>query len=285
VGIRAFVFSAHISGKLKSRQWDGRVMRGLRKHTHEDRQKVVDEMVPLIKKKFGDNLVALAAQASFARNEDFGYSDLELIAFVKEMPEGKKWDGMGKIRDGLLVELVWMTKERFIEGIEVNKDWFISGSDVLVPIINEEFIRELNEYKVENLREKCLAQAAKRWNQYQESVAKVLNAIDKENRDGIPLIVMYMFHDVLVMMSFLNQIPFVTLARFVSQAREFEYKPRAFDELVDIMVNGEYQDLPRLEKVTTDLFSGLEMKLEEHGFDLYYDDVDPNRPMKKFGVE
>jgi hypothetical protein len=285
VSIRAFVFSGHLSGKLKSKQWNGRVMKGLKKYTHEDRQKVIDEMVPLIKKKFAENLVALAAQASFARNEDFGYSDLELIAFVNEMPEGKKWDGMGKIRDGLLVELVWMTKERFIEGIEVNKDWFISGSDVLVPIINEEFIKELNEYKVENLRQKCLAQAAKRWNQYQESVAKVLNAITKENRDGIPLMAMYMFHDVLVMMSFLNQVPYVTLARFESQAREFQYKPRGFDELVDLMANGDYQDLPRLERVTTDIFSELEEKLEELGFDLYYGDVDPNKPMKKYELE
>lgn len=153
-------------------------MKGLKKYSHKERETIIKEMVPLIKKKFKDNLVALAARASYARNEDCDYSDLELIAFVREMPRNKKIGGMSKIRDGLLVELDWMTKETYLEKVrEVTGEWFIAGSDILFPIINKKFITQLNNYKVESLKEKCLNQAANFLNEIQESTGKVLNAI------------------------------------------------------------------------------------------------------------
>ncbi len=162
-------------------------MEGLQKHTHSDREAVMQEMIPLIEEKFGDNLIALAAQASYARSEDRDYSDLELVAFVKEMPEGPR--GMGKVRDGMLVELVWKTKETYLSQTkEVTDEWYIAGSDTLLPIINEDFVAELNGYQVENLKQKCLNHAAHYWQEVQESTAKVLNAIESENRDGIPLL-------------------------------------------------------------------------------------------------
>jgi len=279
-------FSWHISsGIFKCGLKHSNPMKGLKKYSHKDRGKVIKEMVPLIKKKFGKNLVALAAQASYARYEDFDYSDLELIAFVEKMPKNKKWGGMGKIRDGLLVELVWTTKENYLKERDVTKDWYIAGSDVLLPLINDKFINDLKKYKVENLKKKCLNRAADRWHEAQESTAKVLNAINKKNKEGMPLLAIDMFFRMLVVLSFLNQIPYVTHSKFVSQAKKFKIKPKSFNELIEIMVHGKYQDLARLKKVATKVFSEFEKIFENLGFDLYYDNVDPNKPMKKFVYE
>ncbi|HEX8247780.1 MAG TPA: hypothetical protein VF599_06395 [Pyrinomonadaceae bacterium] len=33
-------------------------MKGLKKYTHADRQKAIEEIIPLVRRKFGDNLVA-----------------------------------------------------------------------------------------------------------------------------------------------------------------------------------------------------------------------------------
>lgn len=68
-------------------------MKGLKKYSHDQRRRIVDELILLIRKKFGENLIALAATASYARNEDFDYIDLELTAFVKEISE---FTGIGK---------------------------------------------------------------------------------------------------------------------------------------------------------------------------------------------
>ena len=234
-------------------------------------------MIPLIRKKFGDELVAVAACASFARGEDADYSDLEMVAFVKSMPEGRWWDGVGKIRDGMLVELVWMTAEGYLRNVkEVTGDWYIAGSDTLLPIINEEFIRELNGYRVANLREKCLKRAALHWHEVQEATAKVLNAILADNRDGLPLLAFDMLRHMLIVLSFLNQTPYVTFARFVSQARSFQVKPADFEKLNDALAHGVTRDLPSLQTTVTNVFTQFEKIFEELGVELYDEDVDPN---------
>ena len=252
-------------------------MKGIKRYTHQERQQIIGEMIPLIQKKFGEDLLALAASASYARNEDSDYSDLELIAFVKAMPEGKRWGGMGRIRDGLLVELEWTTKEIYLQDIrEVTAKWYLAGSDVLLPIINQEFIDDLNSYRVENLKEKCLAHAIHHWHEVQESTAKVLNAILAHNREGIPLLVSDMMRHMLIVLSFLNQTPYVTFARFISQAKTFKVKPVSFEALINILVQGTYQDLGLLEEIVVSVFSQFEMIFQELGIELYDDNVDPN---------
>ncbi len=248
------------------------LMEGIKQHTHQDREKVVNEMVPVIKEYFGDNLVALAAQASYARGDDADYSDLELIAFLKKMPEGKDTQGMSRIRDGMLIELTWMTREAYVTQIkDVNEEWYISGSDVLQPLINEEFIMELNNYMIENLKEKCLKQAERHWPEVQESTTKLLNAIEQENRQGIPMLVFYMLKDILISIAFLNMKPFTTLAKYIPETRTFEHKPTKFNELIDMIVKGEYQDLGKLKELTISVFEELEIIYEGLGCRLYDD--------------
>lgn len=236
-------------------------------------------MVPLIKRKFGDNLVALAAQASFARNEDSGYSDLEMIAFLKEMPEGKKWHGMGRIVDGMMVELVWTTREIYLaETKDVGKFWFISGSDTLSPIVNPDVIAELNSFRPKNLKEKCLKRAVDRWYEVHESTAKVLNAIDQSNHQGLPLLLFDMVLHMLVVLSYLNRTPYVTFARFVEQSRSFGRKPDGLDELLDSLTEGEYGDLAKLRDIVVRIFTGFEKMFEEEGRRPYDDNLDPDGP-------
>lgn len=252
-------------------------MKGLKRYSHSDRQRVIEELLPLIQKKFGENLVALAATASYARNEDFDYSDLELTAFVKTMPEGQRWGGMGKIRDGLLVELIWTTKEIYVaDTLEVTGNWYLAASDILQPLINEDFIDELSNYRVDNLKQKCLIQANKHWHEVQEATAKVLNAVSARNRESIPLLLFDMLRHMLIELSFLNQTPYVTFAKFISQSRTFEVKPESFDALVDIAVQGGYQDLQALEENVVSVFSQFERIFAELDVELYDNDIDPN---------
>lgn len=252
-------------------------MKGLKKYTHADRARVIGEIVPLIRHKFGDNLVALAAQGSFARGDDAAYSDLELIAFVGEMPENKDWEGTGKIRDGLLVELVWMTRETYLKQTpEVTKDWFLAGSDRLLPIIDEEFIRDLNDYRVENLREKCLIQAKLHWHEVQEATSKTLNAAAARDRQAVPLLFSDMLIHMLISLSFLNRKPYTTFARFIAEARLFGTKPPEFEKLLDIMTAGDFADFPRLENAIERVFTQFETIFEELGVELYDADIDPN---------
>lgn len=251
-------------------------MKGLKKHTHEERQRVIDQMVPLIRQKFGDNLLALAVTASFARNDDLPYSDLELTAFLKKMPESEK-RGMGKIRDGLLVELIWTTEENYLKEVkEITEQWYLAGSDVLVPVINAEFIENITRRKIAAQPEIFIKHAVGNWHEVQEATAKVLNAILAENRDAMPLLACDILRHMLIVLSFLNQTPFITFAKFISQARGFNIKPAAFDSLADIIVEGEFQDFARLEKAVIEVFTQFETIFEELGVELYDDNLEIN---------
>jgi hypothetical protein len=110
-------------------------MLGMPRYTHAERQQVIEELLPLIQGKFGANLVAVAVSASFARGEDADYSDLELIAFVQRMPADAPRGGMGRIRDGMLVELVWTTRAAYRASTrDVTSNWYIAGSELIISL-------------------------------------------------------------------------------------------------------------------------------------------------------
>jgi hypothetical protein len=257
-------------------------MKGIKRHTHQDREKVISEMTPLIEKKFGDNLIALAVCCSYARNEDADYSDLELTAFVKTMPADKPEGGLAKMYDGMLIELVWATKETYLKNtLDVNEYWHYSGSDKLLPIINEEFITELGAYRPVDLRQKCLDRAVGFFSEYQEAVTKVLNAIDQGNHVNMPVLFFQMIMEVLKLLSYLNQSPYVTASRMISQAMEFRTRPDSLNGLLDIAIQGEYQDLVALRDVTVAVFEEFETIFESLGLPLYDDNIDPGKLVHK----
>lgn len=264
-------------------RWNGEIKtKGLKKHTHAERQTIIGEMTPLIKKRFGDNLIALAASGSYARNEDADYSDLELEGFVKKMPRGKKFGGFAKIYDGMLIEMMWSTRETYLEHtLEPNEEWYLSGSDHLLPIFNKKFIDELNDYRVENLRKKCLDLAVGHFPVVLENSGKLLNAIDSKNRDGVPLLILYTIQEMLTVLAYLNQKPYLTSSRMISEARELPIKPKTFDELLDIAVKGEYTQLAGLRRTAVAVFTEFEAIFEGLGLRLYDDDFDPNKPVQK----
>ena len=59
-------------------------------------------VVPMLRRELGKNLGAIAVDGSYARREDKGFSDLELMIFVRESAKIPR--GFSKTYDGLLIE-------------------------------------------------------------------------------------------------------------------------------------------------------------------------------------
>ncbi|MDI6740642.1 MAG: hypothetical protein QME74_09810, partial [Candidatus Edwardsbacteria bacterium] len=123
--------------------------------------------------------------------------------------------------------------------------------------------------------------AGRQWYELQESTAKTLNAIDKQNLKGLPLLLFDAYRHMLKLLALLNQRPYTTYPRFIAEAERFKLQPPSFKTLTGIIVNGKYQDLSRLKKIITRVFDEFEAMLEQSGIDPYYDEVDPNIPMKR----
>jgi kanamycin nucleotidyltransferase len=256
-------------------------MKGIKKHTHAEREKVLHELVPQLKQKFGKNLIAIAARGSFARKTDGPYSDLELFAFLKEMPRGQKkipYGKMRKIRDGLLVEIIWVTKEVYIREVkDVSSAWFGSGADILYPVYNPTFADRLNVYKVKDIKMKCLNQAVANWDRVQEATTKVLNAAEQKNHLGMALVLHDMFSNMLKVLSFINQTPYSTFSQLIQESKQLKYRPKFFESLTRIIVDGDYKNYSKITTTVIEVFTELETYLEGQGFTIYEENYDINR--------
>jgi len=244
-------------------------MKALERYTHEDRQKIIDRLTPVVQAEFGDNFLAFASIASFARNEDTHYSDLELVVFVKQLDEPNRTFGIGKIIDGMLVELYCYTPEGYLANVrDVGKNWIISGSDQLSAIVNPKLIEVLNKYTVADVDRKCLEEAVSHWPEVQESTGKVLNAISNDNREGLLLLSADMIERMLEVLSFLNAVPFVTFGRFIAQAQKFSTKPKNWDQLVALF-NTAIPDPVVFAGLVDEVITDFEHIFESRGCSLY----------------
>lgn len=254
---------------------------GLRPHTHSQREAVTSSLLAQFQEKFGENLLAVAASASFGRGQDLPFSDLELDVFLEQLSIEGEDPYLQRIVDGMLVEVVYHTRAKYLAQFQVlSADWVLAASDHLVPLLNPEFIEHLNQERmaIRHPRAAFLHQAARAWLGVQEAAGKVLNAVFVENREGIGLLLGSLVNEMLVVAALLNERPFTTFSSYIREARRFPLKPARFDELLDLMVQGSYQDLAQVEETLLSVFAGFEDLFAAEGVSLYDDSLDPRLP-------
>lgn len=256
-------------------------MKGLRPHTREERMAVAHGLVPLLRQKFGDGLLAVAVSASVARGNDRAYSDLELVVFLRDPPREGEPRYLQRIVDGMLVEAEYVTEAAYLARFaEVTPAWYLAASEVLEPIHDPELVRRISARmkEIRHPRGELPRQAARRFVEVQESGGKVLNALLADDREAIGLLLWDFVHHTLVTLAFLNERPFTTFARFIPEARAFPRKPARYDELLDRMVEGDWRDADALREIVEAVFGGMEALFAAEGVALYDDSVDPDLP-------
>ncbi len=231
---------------------------GLKKHTHAQRLRVLKKIVvPTLRRELGANLVAIAADGSVARNDDTAYSDLECMIFVRDkrnLPHG-----FSKIYDGMLVEGLFITEKDYYQMImEPNAQWYLSGSDMLMPVLNKKFLQKLTRYRVKNKNNKCAALARGSLHEVQEAFGKLFAAIDSRNHENLFVILSDVVLSVVRMLAFINQKPYTSSRQFITEAKNFQKKPRGFDEFFELITRAKYLDWPQLTKRAEELFKGIE---------------------------
>jgi diamine N-acetyltransferase len=256
------------------------ITHGFKPHTHAERTAIIEQLVPLWQQKFGENLIAIGGSASYARNADIAFSDLELDLFVKEKPVGED-AYLQRVVDGMLIEVIYHTPEEFLrERTGIAPHWHMSASDCLSPIYNAPFIEKLMQrvQAAQHSETEFWRAAARERYKLQESFAKVLNAVEQNNVEGISLLVMDAVMTLLQVLALINQRPFLTFSRYIEYGRQFTIKPERFDDLLDILVQGTYRNLTHLREVVLAVFAGVEAIFEQRGMYLYDDPLDPNLP-------
>ncbi len=260
--------------------------RGLRPHTHEQRSAIVGQLLPLWQKKFGDNLLAVANCASYARGTDLPYSDLEFEVFLKQPVAEGEDRYLQRIVDGMLVEALYDTEAGFLARHAQLDNWTMASSETLSAVYNEPFIAGMNArlQSIQPSQMELVAQAGRRFYEVQEACGKVLNAIEQNNLAGMPLLLFDAVMHMLAVLSSINQTPYITFASFISQAREFPIQPAGFRDLLDALVDGTYTDFPRVRIILLEVVRGFEQWFDNFGFPLYDETLDPNLPNRRYSL-
>jgi kanamycin nucleotidyltransferase len=257
----------------------------LKPHTRAEREAVARALIPLWQRRFGDGLLAVAATGSFARGDDGAYSDLELIVFLRELPGPGEDPYLQRIVDGMLVEAEYVTEEAYVQRYAtLSADWFMAGSAPLLPLYNAPFVERVvgRVVEIRYPREQFLARAGRRFIEVQEACGKVLSAIEAADRSATPLLFLDAVMHVLVTLSFLNERPFTTFARYVDEARALPHTPARLGELLDVAVDGRYHDPEHLRDVVHGVVEGLEQQFRAEGVAVVDADLDPDRPNRRF---
>ena len=246
-------------------------MKGIKKYTHKEREKVLFEMVPLIKQKFGKNLLAIAARGSFARKTEGPYSDLELFAFLKEMPRGQKklsYAKMHKIRNGLSVELIWITEKTYLNEVkEVTSSWFGVGSEKLLAVYNKPFVDKLSKYKVKEVKKKTTDQAFTLWPSIFFTSSKVLEIANKKDHKKIALALYHMFENMLNLLAFTNQTPYTSSSKKILESKKFKIKPKDFPKLTVLIINGNFRKYSEIKKLVSSVVEDIKNYFKKAGYE------------------
>ena len=236
----------------------------------------------MLRKELGKNLVAIAADGSYARHEDIGYSDLELMIFVKD--KSRLPYGFSKIHNGMLIEGLFVTAEDYHKMVhEPSKEWYIAGSDILLAITNPTFIRKLKKYRVKHLARKCDRIALDMLGEIQESFGKLLNSIDRKNHENLYIVLSDAVTGVLKLLAYMNRRPYKSLNSIITEARTFKRKPEGLDKFLDLVVQGKYRNLVTLRKSARQLYLGIEdYFFKKHSNNIYDGDLSSiNKKTKK----
>lgn len=245
--------------------------KGLKARTHQDRQKVIELLTPLIKQHVGSNLVALAVSGSFARGSDGAYSDIEFFGFVKRPPSDER-TAVRFIHDGLLVDAWFMTRSTYIsifkDKVRMGEDsWPYVALNVLSPVFNAPFIQDLLTVPHVRAPDAFRQALVAFWPQVQEATAKLLTAVDRNDVAPTAYLYWQMVEKMCCALSYLNERPYSTRAAVFTEVLSFPSLPPSFSSLM--LAPDEPGTPAKLADRARTVFHELEEMLQEQGCNLY----------------
>jgi hypothetical protein len=252
---------------------EGRLPFGLKAHTHEERRRIADMVVPLIVRHMGRDLLALAQTGSFARNSDQPFSDLDFIGFVRHRQNSDR-EIVNLIFDGLLIHIWFLTRDDYlsIHKNKVGAQWPYAAAITLVPLINEPFIRSFSDVPPNNNPEDYRAAIYELWPFVQEATSKLLNAVSRRNDEAVYFLYWSMAEKLTVILSLLNAKPVSTRSSVFADARTFALLPDNYLALLD--PGSGIGDINQLGQRALAAFEGTERLLHAQGLRLYAENLD-----------
>jgi hypothetical protein len=243
---------------------------GLKHHTHLERERVIDALVPPIIRHMGNQLVALGVAGPFAPVADGAYSDIEMIGFVKKHPGPRSV--VRYVHDGMLIDLWFLTRQDYVDlhKSKIRANWPFTAVTALRPLINIAFIRELNAMPYNNSAQDRMRALGDFWPEIQDATARLLSAAAAGDQDPVPYLFWLTVEKICVALSLLNAQPFTARAAMFRETRGFALLPPSFGQLLA----GQGAAPAELAQRVLRVFEEMEQLLSAEGVKLYARSLD-----------
>jgi KNTase C-terminal domain len=208
----------------------------LRKFTHEDRLRIARQISDRVVKKYGNDVLAVYICGSTSKSLDRPYSDLEMIAVVRDRAEiPMKY----YVHKGLIINIEYLTSSYTLDDAEkFTKDWHWVADQYRNRIELYErdgWFRRLDEAVAKNEKKSSVEAIRKSLMMMSESVASMRNAM--LTNDGVRVLMAgrTLAEDAARIVYLLNRKYVTTTSWFWKIAFDLQKKPRDFRQLVEKM--------------------------------------------------
>lgn len=203
--------------------------------THEERMAIAEELAQRIVSRHGDNVTAIAAYGSVAKNEDGPHSDLDLWVASREVIEGTRFF----VYRGLPISINYDTEEgRLKLAGRVTPQWPIDADELRQFIIlfeRGDFTSRLRE-AASNLRDEDFRKATQTlMARLCETTNKLTSAWDRRDHYGVLEQGRSLARGVAMVMGLVNKQYYPSWRGFYQTSKRMERQPRDYAHLLDLV--------------------------------------------------
>lgn len=207
----------------------------LRRFTHEDRLSIGREISKRVLAKYGDDVLATFICGSTAKHLDRPYSDLEMIAVVRD---GIKLLEKYYVHRGLVVEVDYPQESSFLQAARaLTKNWPIEADQYRNRIVlfeREGWTSRLDQAVAENERADASEALRVAAVELTEDLCVLLNARITNDVVGIRSRGFVLADEAARLLFLLNRRYVTTTSWYWKQAFECPWKPKDFEKLARI---------------------------------------------------
>lgn len=238
----------------------------LRKFTHEKRLSVARRISDRIVKKYDRDVLAVYVCGSTSKKLDRPYSDLEMIAVVRD---GREIPMKYYLRQGLIVNIEYLMAKSILDDAErVTKDWHWAADQYRNRIALYErggWLRKLDVAVSKNDKASSGEAIRKSFMMMTESMAVLRNAILTNDKVGVLMRGRVLAEDAARILLLLNRKYVTTTSWFWKIVFDLPKKPKYFKTLVEKMSGFVPTTEKRVAAASEKLYKEMSQLVIHHG--------------------
>lgn len=242
----------------------------LRKHSHEDRIRIAEQLREKIVKEYGNEIIAVCIWGSTAKSLDRPFSDLEMLTITRD---GVEIPAVLYLYEGLVVGIDYFQDSEFLkDSRRITGDWAVAADQFRNRIVlydPTKWFSRLDEAVASSDRLDTNGTIRHRTAGLFEGLEVMKNAELSNDEVGVRTAGFYFAWDTAKLMLLINRKYVLTSSWFWKQARECTVKPDKFWRHIEILAGfGKLASVEQIISSAEEMVEGMVKIAESRGISI-----------------